>query len=140
MDRIRLNYLENNNLVLDIGLTYTKVGYSKDSMPLHIFQTPLSMIHALHNSSEQYVYTYQAARQHTRSIRENLSKLNTTSFVEAFRIEQDRLHLEIEEFLTTLFYHVLRSSPKDKQIVLCERLGSMRKLTEAICFVLFKKF
>jgi actin-related protein len=51
MDRLRLNYLDNAHLVIDIGLTYTKVGLSKESMPQHIFQTPLSMIHALHDSN-----------------------------------------------------------------------------------------
>jgi actin-related protein 10 len=60
--------------------------------------------------------------------------------VEAFRLDKQRLHDEIEEFLTTLFYHVLRTSPKDKSIILCERLGGMRKLTEAVGYVLFKKF
>jgi len=37
MDRLRLNYLDNAHLVIDIGLTYTKVGFSKESMPQHIF-------------------------------------------------------------------------------------------------------
>jgi actin-related protein len=58
----------------------------------------------------------------------------------AFNHKQERLHNEIEEFLSTLFYHVLKTNPKDKSIVLCERLGGMRKLTEAIGYVLFKKF
>ena len=58
----------------------------------------------------------------------------------AFNYHPERLHNEIEEFLTTLFYHVLKTNPKDKSIVICERLGSMRKLTEAIGYVLFKKF
>ena len=52
MDRLRLNSQENAIIVIDIGLTYTKIGYTKESMPLHIVQTPLSMIHALHNSHE----------------------------------------------------------------------------------------
>jgi len=60
--------------------------------------------------------------------------------VEAFRLEPDRLYNEIEEFLTTVFYHVLRTSPKDKTIVICEKLGGLRKLTEAIGYVLFKRF
>ena len=36
MDRLRLNSLENINIVIDIGLTYTKIGFSKDSLPLYI--------------------------------------------------------------------------------------------------------
>jgi actin-related protein len=61
MDRLRLNYLENAHLVLDIGLTYTKVGFAKDAMPMYVFQTPLSFVQALHNSSEISIYTYQVA-------------------------------------------------------------------------------
>ena len=140
MERLRLNYSETAHLVLDVGLTYTKCGFSKESMPVHIFQSPLSMIQALHNSHEQFIYTYQGAQHQSRSIRENLSKLNTTSFPDAFRLEEERLHNEVEEFLCTLFYHVLKTNPKDKCVVLCERLGGMRKLTEAIGYVLFKKF
>jgi len=52
-----------------------------------------------------------------------------STFPELFRLDQDRLHNEIEEFLTTLFYHVLKMSPKDKNIIICERLGGLRKLT-----------
>jgi actin-related protein len=66
--------------------------------------------------------------------------MNFNSFPLALNHHPDRLHNEIEEFLTTLFYHVLKTNPKDKSIVLCERLGGMRKLTEAITYVLFKKF
>lgn len=140
VDRLRLNYLENAHLVLDVGLTYTKVGFAKESMPLHVFQTPLSMIHALHNPHEHFIYTYQVAQYQSTGIRENLSKLSFNSFPMAFNYHPERLHNEIEEFLTTLFYHVLKTNPKDKSIVICERLGSMRKLTEAIGYVLFKKF
>ena len=42
--------------------------------------------------------------------------------------------------MTTAFYHVLKASPKDKSVVLIERLGGMRILTETIAWVLFKKF
>ena len=98
------------------------------------------VVQALHNSAEQNVYTYQVPQHNSTSVRENVSKLNTTTFVDALRIEKDRLHNEIEEFLTVLFYHVLKTNPKDKAIILCERLGGIRKLTEAIGYVLFKKF
>lgn len=69
-----------------------------------------------------------------------MSRLNMSSFTEAFRLDDDRLYFEVEEFLTTLFYHVLKTNPKDKAIIFCERLGSMRKLNEAIAYILFKKF
>ena len=109
-------------------------------MPLHVFQTPLSFIHALHNPHEQWIYTYQVAQHQSTGIRENLSKLSFNSFPMSLNHHPDRLYNEIEEFLSTLFYHVLKTNPKDKSIVLCERLGGMRKLTEAIGYVMFKKF
>ena len=55
-------------------------------------------------------------------------------------LEEKRLQNEVEEFMTTTFYHVLKASPKDKCVVLVERLGGMRILTETIAWVLFKKF
>jgi actin-related protein len=55
-------------------------------------------------------------------------------------LNEERLHNEVEEFLSTLFYHVLKKNPKDQCVVICERLGGMRKLTEAFGYVLFKKF
>jgi actin-related protein len=63
-----------------------------------------------------------------------------SSFAEAFKMDKERVYLEVEEFLTTLFYHVLKTNPKDKSVVICERLGGLRDLTEAIGYVLFKKF
>ncbi len=69
-----------------------------------------------------------------------MSKLNTSSFPKAFDLEDERLNNELEEFFYTLFYHVLKINPKDKLIVLTERLGSMRRLNDALNYVLFKKF
>ena len=56
-DRLRLNFLENAHIVLDVGLTYTKIGYNQRT-DLEIIQTPLSMIHCLHNTAEWSNYTY----------------------------------------------------------------------------------
>ena len=95
MDRLRLNYLENANLVLDIGLTYTKVGFAKDAMPSYVFQTPLSFIQALHNTSDISIFTYQVPQHNSTAIRENLSKLNNTTFVDALRFSNERLYNEI---------------------------------------------
>ena len=66
--------------------------------------------------------------------------MQADSIPSIFRLEDDRLKKEIEEFLTRLFYHELKISPKDKCIILCERLGGIRKMTEVIGHVLFKKF
>lgn len=66
--------------------------------------------------------------------------MNSTTFPSMFRLEEKRLQNEVEEFMTTTFYHVLKASPKDKCVVLVERLGGLRILTETIAWVLFKKF
>lgn len=39
-----------------------------------------------------------------------------------------------------MFYHVLRTNPKEKSIVLCEKFGGLRKLSDAIGYVLFTRF
>lgn len=62
------------------------------------------------------------------------------SFVEAFRVDKRRLHNEVEELLNFIFYHVIRVSPKEKSVVLCEKLGGLRQLSDAIGYVLFTKF
>jgi hypothetical protein len=41
---LKLDSLDNRHIVLDIGLTYTKCGYAKDAVPLHIVPTPLSLV------------------------------------------------------------------------------------------------
>ena len=69
-----------------------------------------------------------------------MSKVKFDTFPSAFNFEDERLNNEVEEFLSNLFYHQLKTNPKDKNIVLLERLGSMRKLTQSIANVLFKKF
>lgn len=137
---MRLNFLEKSHIVIDVGLSYTKAGFVKDSLPMQIFQTPLSMITALHNQHEKWNYTYQVSQHRSKSIRENLSKLNSDSFAAAFRFDEERLRNEVQEFLAFLFYHVLKINPKDKQIILCERLGGQRKLIELLGWVMFKKF
>jgi hypothetical protein len=63
-------------------MTYTKCGFTKEAMPIHIVPTPLTMI-AL--------------------IRDNLNKLNAGTFAKAFE-NQQKLKLELEEFLNYVFY------------------------------------
>lgn len=42
--------------------------------------------------------------------------------------------------MSMLFFHAIKTAPKEKSIVLCERLGGMRKLNELIAKVLFQRF
>lgn len=39
-----------------------------------------------------------------------------------------------------VFNVILRTSPKDKTIFICERLGGLRKLLDSVGFVLFERF
>ena len=74
-------------------------------------------------------------------MRENLSKVNRTSFADAFtQLDDERLNYEVEEMLNTIFLHVLKYSPFDRSIVICERLGGLRKLIDSMAFVLFTRF
>jgi len=67
--------------VLDIGLTYTKCGMSKEALPTFIVPTPLTMI---------------------SEIRNNISKVTSSTFAQVFE-DKKKLRLEIEEFLTYIF-------------------------------------
>mmetsp|Transcript_31374 Transcript_31374/g.22736 ORF Transcript_31374/g.22736 Transcript_31374/m.22736 type:complete len:151 (+) Transcript_31374:10-462(+) len=115
---LRLTSLDNNHIVLDIGLTYTKCGFAQSSMPMHIVPTPFKAI---------------------TKLRENIKELKSTSFANAFPSERE-LTLEIEEFLHYVFYHLLQISPKDKAVVLCESIMGLRCLTETISHCLFNNF
>ena len=77
--------LDDVYVILDIGLTYTKCGFAKDSLPKHIVPTPLSMVDEMRNS---------------------LADLRQNSFHELFA-NKKKLALEVEEFLAQIFYHLL---------------------------------
>jgi hypothetical protein len=69
-------------IILDVGLAYTKCGFSKEALPIHVIPTPLSMIH---------------------QIRDNLNTVNSATFASAFS-NLKKLRLELEEFLNYIFY------------------------------------
>lgn len=41
---LKLDSLDNKHIVLDIGLAYTKCGFAKDPLPMHIVPTPLLLV------------------------------------------------------------------------------------------------
>lgn len=66
MDKIKnlkLTSLDDDHIVIDMGLSHTKCGLAKDCVPRFIVPTPLSMIEYLRN---------------------HISDLNTSSFFDAF--------------------------------------------------------
>jgi len=42
--RLILSSIDNNHVILDIGLTHTKCGFAKDATPMHIVPTPLRLV------------------------------------------------------------------------------------------------
>ena len=50
------------------------------------------------------------------------------------------MYLEVEELLTTVFYNVLHTNPKEKSIVILESFFGSRALTEALGHCCFKSF
>ena len=47
---------------------------------------------------------------------------------------------QVEEFLATIFYHLLQTNPKQKAIVIVESFYGLRSLTEAIGHCCFKSY
>ena len=105
-------------MILDIGLSLTKCGFAKDSIPKHVIPTPLSVVKRMRNS---------------------ISSVNTASFAELFA-DTRTLNLEIEELLAQIFYHLLQTNPYEKAIVVVETFMGLRPLYEAIGHICFKKF
>jgi actin-related protein 10 len=68
-----------------------------------------------------------------------LLKLKTSSFAEILS-DQKIIYREIEEFLSTIFYHLLQTNPKEKSIVILESFMGMRVLTEAITLCCLKSY
>lgn len=115
---LKLNALDSNHIIIDIGQAYTKCGFVNSVVPMFIIPTALEMINSLRN---------------------NISSIKLTSFAEAY--SNDKLvYREVEEFLAEIFYHVLQTSPKEKAVVIVESFYGPRKLTEAIGACLFKSY
>ncbi|CDW77817.1 UNKNOWN [Stylonychia lemnae] len=119
------------HIVLDVGLTFTKCGFSKDPMPMHIVPTPLTMIQYLrdHASSVSLIFSSSFF----------LNQLACSTFADAFE-KHNKLMMELEEFLTTVFYHLLQTNPREKAIMMCESMMAPRGFIECIGHVLFRNF
>eukprot|EP00347_Sterkiella_histriomuscorum_P021410 403334071 len=87
-------------------------------MPVHIVPTPLSFV---------------------QNIRDHSSQLNCATFANLFD-KTKKLMMELEEFLTTVFYHLLQTNPREKAVIVCESFMQPRIFTECIGHVLFKNF
>lgn len=68
-----------------------------------------------------------------------MRQLTTSTFAE-IQANKKLIYREIEEFLSTIFYHLLQTNPKEKAIVILESFMGLRALTEAITIACFKSF
>ena len=48
--KLILSSLDNNHVIIDLGLTHTKVGFAKDPTPMHIVPTPLPLVQAVRDN------------------------------------------------------------------------------------------
>ena len=115
---LKLDSIDEIHVIIDMGLTYTKVGFAKDALPKHIIPTPLSMVNHL---------------------RSHLKQTKANAFANLFN-KPKKLENEVQEFMATIFYHLLQTDPKSKAVVVIESFMGMRILTEAIGHCCFKKF
>ena len=44
---LKLDSLDNRHIIIDVGLTYTKCGFAKDPLPMHIVPTPITLVQAV---------------------------------------------------------------------------------------------
>ena len=47
---LTLSTLDNKHVIIDVGMTYTKCGFAKDAVPMHIIPTPLPLVQTLRES------------------------------------------------------------------------------------------
>ena len=72
-------------------------------------------------------------------MRAAISSTNTQTFASLLN-DKRLLMIEIEEFLSQIFYHLLQTDPSTKAIVIVETFMGLRPLYEAIGHMCFKKF
>lgn len=71
-----------------------------------------------------------------KAMRASISSTNTATFAELLS-DTRSVHLEIEEFLAQIFYHLLQTNPLEKAVVIVETFMGLRPLYEAIGHVCF---
>jgi actin-related protein len=123
---LTLSSLDKNHVLLDVGLVLTKVGIVSEHAPRHIVPTPFSKV---------------------KKLRDSISELKVNTFAELFKCEHDHqplekttTYLEVEEFLSQIFYHLLQVAPKDKGVVIVESFMGLRPLYETLGHCLFRSF
>ena len=74
-----------------------------------------------------------------QNLRNHISHLSPTSFASIIK-NNKLLYREVEEFLSTIFYHLLQTNPKTKAIVIIESFYGLRPLIETIGHCCFKSY
>lgn len=103
---------------MDIGLSHTKIGFAKESVPRQIIPTPLTVV---------------------KGMRAAISGVKQETFANLLS-DRRQLMLELEEFLFQVFYHLLQTNPSEAAVVVVETFMGLRPLYEAIGHCCFKKF
>ena len=109
--------MENNSIILDIGMDFTKIGFSKDPIPRFILKTPLS-ISSVIRSKEHFGITVLA------------DLLQDTT----------KLKQEIQEFLYEIFTVHCLVKTTGNTVWILEQLIFPRKFMQALAEVLFLNF
>jgi actin-related protein 10 len=109
--------LEIQPIVLDIGMDYTKMGFSKDPIPRVVLKTPLSI---------------------SRTIRDKQA-FGITTLADIIQ-DNEKLMLDIEEFLKEVFTLHGMIDTKGHTICICEQLLFPRSFTQSLATVLFTKY
>ena len=104
-------------VVLDIGIEYTKVGFSKQPYPKHILETPFYIKDSIRSSD----------------------MIGTTLIAQVFK-DKETLQNEIEEFLKDIFILKTQIDAKNHTIVVCEQLIFPRTFMNALGQVLFERY
>eukprot|EP01067_Filipodium_phascolosomae_P006414 Filipodium_phascolosomae@DN4677_c0_g1_i1.p1 len=103
--------VEKQAVVLDIGSCYTRIGFATEAYPRHTFMTDTTF---------------------RKSYPSNRNLCNSTPSVEEWKFV-------VEDFLKSVFFQYLQSNPKERKVVICEKLFSPRPFRQALAEVLFEK-
>jgi len=115
MDKYRIRLKEKNGLILDIGVAYTKIGFTGDNGPIKILHTPRDIF---------------------REFKDDIPKTNESDPFMADSLSQQGLDMKIQTFLHEVFFFELIQKLPGKIIYICENYLIPRKFYESLTSVL----
>eukprot|EP01066_Platyproteum_vivax_P014707 Platyproteum_vivax@DN6574_c0_g1_i1.p1 len=103
--------VEKQAVVLDIGTCVTRIGFATEAYPRHVFNTDLAF-----------------RKSHPSKQRLCVSSQTTAEWITI-----------LEDFFKTVFFYYLQANPKERKVVICDKIFSPRPFRDAIAHVLFQK-